>query len=135
MREDKVPQDNSPTYDGHKKLMYATDKEGHYTGVQSSGWEVESFATSMAVEDLQQLALEAKAAVKTGELSPLAYHMHKHRFDIPNLSQVSGFFQWQVKRHLTPKVFNRLSQRKLEIYCDVFALSMRQLINIEDNNE
>ncbi|MFT2091836.1 hypothetical protein [Paraglaciecola sp. 2405UD69-4] len=133
MRKENVPQDNSPTYDGHKKLMYAIDKEGHYTGVQSSGWEVESFATSMAVEDLQQLTQEAKEAVKKGELSPLAYHMHKHRLDIANLAQVSGFFQWQVKRHLTPKIFNKLSQRKLDIYCDVFALSRQQLTNIEES--
>ncbi|WP_158972340.1 hypothetical protein [Paraglaciecola sp. L3A3] len=132
MREDNVPQDNSPSYDGHKKLVYATDKEGHYTGVQSSGWEVESFATSMAVEDLHQLANEAKAAVKAGTLSPLAYHMYKNRFDIPNLAQVSGFFQWQIKRHLRPEIFNKLSQRKIDIYCNVFALSPAQLTKITD---
>ena len=130
MREDNVPQDNSPTYDGHKKLLYATDKEGHYTGVQSSGWEVESFATSMAIEDLQELAAQAKAAVKAGTLSPLAYHMYQQRLDLPNLAQVSGFFQWQVKRHMKPEIFNRLSQRKLAKYCDVLALTPQQLTSV-----
>ncbi|MDU0353044.1 hypothetical protein RS130_03025 [Paraglaciecola aquimarina] len=132
MRQDNVPQDDSPTYDGHKKLVYATDKEGHYTGVQSSGWEVESFATSMAVEDLHRLAAEAKQAVLAGTVSPLAYHMYQHRLDVANLAQVSGFFQWQVKRHLQPKIFNKLSQRKLAIYCDVFALSLQQLTQVTE---
>lgn len=130
MRQDNVPQDDSPTYDGHKKLVYATDKEGHYIGVKSSGWEVESFATSMAVEDLHRLATQAKAEVLAGTAAPLAYHMYKNRFDIPNLAQVSGFFQWQVKRHLRPEIFNKLSQRKLAIYCDVFDISLQQLTEL-----
>jgi hypothetical protein len=51
---DEVPQDASPTYAGHKKLLYATTADGEYCTAQSSGWEAEAFATELAVAALEQ---------------------------------------------------------------------------------
>lgn len=130
MRDSQVPQDNSPSYDGHKKLLYAVDAKGHYKEVQSNGWEVENFATQMAIEDINLQTEDALRAVKCGELSPLSYHMCKHRMDIITLSQVSGFYQWQVRRHLKPGIFQRLSRRKLNTYCEIFNLSVNQLTSL-----
>ena len=59
MRADEVPQDNSSTYAGHKKLLYARDQHGTYTQVQSSGWDVEAAATQDAVALYEQLAEQA----------------------------------------------------------------------------
>ncbi|KXI29315.1 hypothetical protein [Paraglaciecola hydrolytica] len=132
MKTEQVPQDHSPSYSGHKKLLYAVDESGHYTEVTSSGWEVENFATQMAVEDLHQQCLEAHAQVKAGLSSPLAYHMYKHRLDVTSLAQASGFFKWQIRRHLKPAVFRRLKPRKLNIYCAVFSISVAQLTNIPE---
>ncbi len=114
MNKKDVPQDDSATYQGQKKLIYAVDESCHYHGVKSTGWEVESFATQMAVDDLQKQTQEALSQAHKGEVSPLAYHMLRLRFDISSLSQTTGFFQWQIKRHLTPKVFNKLPERKLK---------------------
>ncbi len=133
MKDDQVPQDDSPTYSGHKKLVYAVDQDGHYKKVQTSGWEVESFATQMAVDDINQRAADAAIAVKQGEASPLFYHMFKHRMDIVTLAQISGFFQWQIRRHLKPHIFQRLGRRKLDIYCQVFNLSIDQLTHIDES--
>lgn len=132
MRDDQVPQDNSKSYSGHKKLVYAVDGDGHYKKVQSSGWEVENFATQMAVEDINQQTEDAIQAVKNGELSVLSYHMFKHRMDVTTLSQISGFYQWQVRRHLKPHIFEGLSQRKIKIYCDVFNLTSTQLTSFNE---
>jgi len=132
MNEKDVPQDDSATYQGQKKLIYAVDESGHYHGVKSTGWEVESFATQMAVDDLQEQTQEALTQARQGEVSPLAYHMLKLRFDISSLSQTTGFFQWQIKRHLTPKVFNKLSERKLNSYCEVMKLSLAELTSLPE---
>jgi hypothetical protein len=133
MRQKDVPQDNSQTYEGQNKLIYAVNDEGHYQGVKSSGWEVESFATLMAVEDLKTQALEALEKAQKKQVSPLAYHMARLRFDICSLAQTTGFFQWQIKRHLRPSIFNQLSFRKLEIYCDVMKLSIDELKSLPSN--
>ncbi len=132
MNKKDVPQDDSATYQGQKKLIYAVDESGHYYGVKSTGWEVESFATQMAVNDLQEQTQEALSQAHKGKVSPLAYHMLRLRFDISSLSQTTGFFQWQIKRHLTPKIFNKLPERKLKNYCEVMKLSLAELTSLPE---
>ncbi len=133
MKEDKVPQDNSSTYSGHKKLVYAVDGSGHYKGVKSSGWDVESYATQMAVDELESQTEDAYQDVKNGLASPLKYHMLKLRFDLVSLAQATGLFQWQIKRHLKPSVFNNLSDKKIQRYCDVFAITPEQLKKLPES--
>lgn len=135
MDKKDVPQDNSATYQGQKKLIYAVDESGHYQGVTSTGWEVESFATQMAVDDLQQQSDEALIKAQNGEVSPLAYHMLRLRFDLVSLAQTTGFFQWQIKRHLTPKVFAKLSDKKLAIYGDVMKMTIAELKSLPNHND
>ncbi|EWH10600.1 hypothetical protein DS2_07203 [Catenovulum agarivorans DS-2] len=127
MKLDEVPQDDSPTYSGHKKLLYAVDEKGHYHKVQSSGWDVESFATKLAVDDLNQQTLDAYQDAKAGLVSPLAYHMLKARLDITSLAQATGKFEWQIKRHLKPKIFAKLSDQKLQTYADIINISLEKL--------
>ena len=59
METGAVPQDPSPTYEGQRKLLYAVDAKGDYTGVHSAGWEPETFATMTAVAELDRLRDEA----------------------------------------------------------------------------
>lgn len=132
MKAKQVPQDNSPSYSGHKKLLYAVNDNGHYTGIQSSGWEVENFATQMAVDELNKQTLSAINDYHQGRASSLAYHMCKHRFDITALAQSSGFYQWQIRRHLQPQIFDRLSQKKLAIYSAVFSISIEELSRVPE---
>ncbi len=127
MKKREVPQDNSETYQGHKKLLYAVNENGHYEGTKSSGWEIESYATKMAVDDLNQQTEEALVQAKNNQVSPLAYHMLRLRFDLVSLAQTTGFFQWQIKRHLTPKIFSKLSEKKLKIYAHVMKLTVNEL--------
>lgn len=75
MKKEQVPQDSCKSYDGHKKLIYAVDENGHYQGVQSSGWEVEGFATEMAVQALDEQLNDMKKALLAGTVSPIAYYL------------------------------------------------------------
>lgn len=116
MRIDDVPQDESSTYAGHKKLLYAQDRSGAYTGVQSSGWDAEASATLDAVALYQALADQARAEVIAGQASPLLFHMYDCRMDLPLLSQLTGFWRWRIRRHFNPKVFADLNQAALSRY-------------------
>ena len=68
-----------------------------------------------------------------GKSSALAYQMCKHRLDISALAQSTGFFQWQIRRHLLPQIFSRLSQRKLKIYSAVFSITIAQLTRVPEH--
>ena len=67
MEKNSVPQDPSPTYEGQRKLLYAVDDKGQYTGVQSAGWEAETFATLTAVAELDRLREEAWTRALAGD--------------------------------------------------------------------
>lgn len=133
MKKEDVPQDNNRTYGGHKKVIYAVNHSGTYEKIRSSGWEAEEFATLMAVDELNELALEAYHQVQKGVRSPLAYHMYAKRLDVLGLAQATGFFQWQIKRHLKPSVFSKLAAKKKARYLEVLGLTEAELNSIPED--
>lgn len=132
MKENRVPQDTSKTYGGNKKLLYATDNDGHYTQVNSSGWEIESYATEVAVDEYERLAKEAWESGQSGNTSPLSYHMYKNRMDVLLLSQVTGLAQWRIKRHFKPKVFSKLPEKLLSRYSEAMGVTTEALKKLPD---
>lgn len=132
MRSDEVPQDNSSTYGGHKKVLYAQSASGEYVSVQSSGWDVEAAATGDAVAEYAELAEQARLQVLAGEKSPLFFHMYRCRMDLPLLSQVSGVWRWRIKRHFEPRHFMRLSDLQLQRYADIFDMPLADLKTIPE---
>lgn len=128
MKLDEVPQDHSSTYGGHRKLLYAVDEQGHYQGAQSDGWEAEAYATRMALAELHRQEAEAEAAWRRGELSPLKYLMYRYRLDEPALAQITGLWQWRIRRHFRPALYRRLGASTLARYAEAFGLPVEQLI-------
>lgn len=126
MKKEEVPQDSCKSYSGHKKLIYAVDEKGHYEGVKSSGWDVEGFATEMAVSALDEELAVAISEYQIGNVSPLAYYIPLYRFDLMSLAHATGFFQWQIKRHLQVSIFNKLSDKKLSKYSEVFNINLEE---------
>ena len=127
MDKGAVPQDASSTYGGLRKLLYAVDERGDYTGVPSSGWEVESFSTELAVAELERQGVEALQRAQAGITSALEYHMFARRMDFDTLASVSGIWHWRLRRHLRPRVFARLPQKVLQRYADALGLTVVQL--------
>lgn len=132
MRSEEVPQDNSSSYAGHKKLLYAQSAKGDYVSVQSSGWDIEAAATLDAVTEFDRLALQALREVKEGKKSPLYYHMYSSRMDLPLLAQVTGIWRWRIKRHFNPVHFSRMSDEMLSRYAEAFDIALDALKTTPD---
>ena len=131
MLDSEVPQEGNSTLAGHRKAVYARGDDGKLHIVQSAGWEVEEIVTRQAVEDLNRLAEDARQRVIAGQTSVLEYHMHKARMDVPLLSQVTGLWQWRIRRHFRPDIFVGLSAGLLQRYGDAMGLSIEQLKKAE----
>lgn len=131
MKVNEVPQDpkDFKGAENLKKLVYAVDNDGKYTGVNSAGWEAENFATSHAWEAIDEELAATEAKVKAGELSPIAWYMQKCLMDIELLAKYAGKWQWQVKRHLKPSVFKSLDNTMLEKYAAVFNITVNELVS------
>lgn len=132
MKKDEVPQDSDNLHEGtFKQIMYAVDNTGNYVQVQSSGWEPENIALTQAWEEVNEKVAAAKVQVQSGEISPVAYYMEKNLMDLALLANYVGKFQWQVKRHMKPAVFRRLSDKMLQRYADAFKISKDDLLHIK----
>ena len=129
MQLDEVPQDGLEYKERDKlrKLMYAVDKDGHYTGIPSVGWEAENAATMGAWDEVAEVQKETEAAVRAGKLSPIAYYMQRSLMDVALLARYVGKWQWTVRRHLKPKHFAKLSDSTIAAYAAVFNISPEEL--------
>lgn len=127
----EVPQDpkNFKGAESIKKLLYATDKDGKYTGINSAGWDAENFALKQAWDDVEETLTETETKIKAGELSPIPYFMQKCLMDIALLAKYMGKWKWQVKRHFKPAAFNNLNETTLQQYADVFNITVEELKN------
>jgi hypothetical protein len=131
MLDNEVPQEGNSTLAGHRKAMYARGADGKLHIVQSAGWEVEEIVTKQAVDDLNRLAEDARQRIIAGQTSALEYHMHKARMDVPLLSQVTGLWQWRIRRHFRPDIFHGLSDDLLRRYGEAMGLSIEQLKKVD----
>lgn len=133
MKKKDVPQDLGPLKDFSKEVMYTSDESGKYDTTLSQGWKVKEEALDKAWEDIEQRIANAKEKVLRKEASPLLYFMEKQLMDIGVLAGYTGFWRWSVKRHLQYSIFQKLSDKKLEKYAEVFGISVAALKKMEDN--
>lgn len=134
MKKDQVPQDNSGLAKKNiHELCYAVDENGNYTTVQSSGWDVKATALDESLELIEERINDTKKEIAAGNLSPLAYFMEVHRMDVSVLASYAGIHKWFVKRHFHPKRFQKLSDKTLKKYADVFEISIEELKNFKPN--
>jgi hypothetical protein len=112
-----------------RELCYATDDNGNYTTALSAGWEPKTLALDNSMSLINERIEEAKIALKKGDASPIAYYMELNRMDLTILSSYVGKWQWQVKRHFQPKVFQSLSEKILSKYAEAFGITIEALKN------
>ena len=127
MKKENVPQDMGALGKITKEVCYATDSSGKYVTELSSGWDVKNGALDVAWKNVEERIAKAKQRVLNGEASPLLFFMEYRLMDIEILAGYSGFWQWQVKRHLKPDVFKNLSEKKLQKYADAFNVKVEDL--------
>lgn len=122
-----VPQEGNRTLGSHRKALYAKDASGKMVIVSSIGSEVDETVTLQAIHRMDALTNDARARGMAGRTSPLEYWMCARRMDVALLSQISGFWQWRIRRHFDPQRFNRLSPDLLARYAEALGLSPAQL--------
>jgi len=130
MREEDVPQDESPFYHGHLRACYAVGTDGKYVVATSTGWSPERIATAQALADLEDRVECVRRDVIAGQASPLAYHMATRQMTPRLLARNAGLFLWRVRRHLAPAGFGRLSPSLLARYAECLDLSVEELVSV-----
>lgn len=131
MKREDIPQDPGALGRVTREVSYVVDENGNYTTGLSSGWDIKMKALDVAWDDIEKKVVDARQKVFNKEASPILYYMELKLMNIPILSGYTGFWQWQVKRHLKPLVFEKLSERKLQKYAAVFDITVEDLKNMD----
>jgi hypothetical protein len=129
LKKSEIPQDQSKLQGFTREVDYAIDESGKYIAELSSGWEVKTSALNVAWEDIQKRVEEAKLKVIKGEASPVLFFMEVKLMDPGIVAAYTGFWQWQVKRHMKASVFKKLSDKKLQKYAELFEIKLSELKN------
>ncbi len=127
MKKEEIPQDLGALGKITTEVVYAVDESGKYGTALSNGWEVKSSALEVAWKDVAQRIEMARQKVINKEASPVLFFMELRVMDIGIVSAYTGFWKWQVKRHLKYPVFEKLSEAKLAKYADLFEVSVQDL--------
>lgn len=131
MKKEDVPQDLSSLGKITKEVCYATDKSGRYITELSQGWDIKTTALDAAWKDIEERIVVAKEKVLKEEASPILFFMEKKLMDIGILAGYTGFWKWQIKQHLKPEIFRKLSNKKLQKYAEVFNVKVEELKSME----
>jgi hypothetical protein len=130
MRKEDVPQDLSALGKITKEVVYVTDHSGKYVTELSKGWDVKIDALDTAWDDVEGRITAAKQKVINNEASPLLFFIELGLMDISILAGYTGFWKWQIKRHLKPQVFKTLPDKTLQRYAEVFNVSIDDFKNM-----
>lgn len=127
MKKEDVPQDLSSLGKITKEVCYATDDSGKYTTELSRGWDIKISALDTAWQDIKDRVALAREMVLNDKASPILFFMEKGLMDLGIVAAYTGFWKWQIKRHLKPAVFKKLSDKKLQRYAEIFNVSLEDL--------
>lgn len=124
-------------YPDQQVIYYAEKSDGTYgplqTGAYMAGNHIGEYFK--ITDNLNKSLLEQ---LKNGEISPICYYMNIETLTIPELAARVGVSKRSLKKHLSPKGFQKLSIEKLKRYAEVLNIqvaNMFQIINtIEDKN-
>jgi hypothetical protein len=131
MKKEDLPQDKSALGTMTREVCYVKNSDGKYTTGLSTGWDVKKDALDNAWDDIKERVEAARIAVKNGEKSPVYYFMELRIMDFQVLSGYTGFWKFNIKRHLKPDVFKSLSEKKLSRYAKAFDISIEELKNFK----
>ncbi len=130
MKKKDVPQDNEGLHEGKfRDLCYAIDENGNYVTELSTGWSPKNAAMLQAWEEIESKVEETRQEVLKGLVSPLAYFMEKNIMDLDLLSQYAKISKRKIKRHLKPKIFDKLEDHILTKYANAFEIPLGHLRN------
>jgi hypothetical protein len=127
MKKENIPQDPSALDKFTKEVCYAVDDKGNYVTELSRGWEVKATALDAAWQDIEQRITAARQKVMNKEASPILFFMEYRLMDTGIVAAYTGFWKWQIKKHLKPSAFEKLSDKKLQQYAEAFNVSIGDL--------
>ena len=110
-------------------ILYVEKEDGKYEPMQTGSYITKNFLDDYEMKR-HHLEESLKKQVLSGEVSPIYYYMVLEDLTLSELSARAGIRKGKVKKHLEASHFNDIPQETLQIYADVFNITVPELLKI-----
>lgn len=110
-------------------ILYVEKEDGKYEPMQTGSYITKNYLDDYEMKR-HHLEESLKKQVLSGEVSPIYYYMVLEDLTLSELSARAGIRKGRVKKHLEASHFNDIPQETLQIYADVFNITVPELLKI-----
>jgi hypothetical protein len=114
-------------------ILYVEKEDGKYEPVQTGSYLTKNFLDDYKMKR-GHLEEALKKQVQSGKVSPIYYYMVLEDLTISELSSRTGIRKGKVKKHLDAANFNSIPQKTLQVYSDVFNITIADMLNLLISN-
>lgn len=121
----------------HQVILYAEKSDGSYSPIQTGSYMAGNHISEhfKITGNLSKSLIEK---LRNGIISPIYYYMMIEGLTVSELAGRTGISQLLVKKHLTPKGFQKMRISRLKRYAEVLNIHMANMFQIittkEDGN-
>ena len=110
-------------------ILYVEKEDGKYEPMQTGSYITKNFLDDYEMKR-HHLEETLKKQVLSGEVSPIYYYMVLEDLTLSELSARAGIRQGKVKKHLEASHFNAIPQETLQLYADVFNITVPDILKL-----
>jgi len=126
--DDPLPgQQEEDIHEGLQVARYRVNRQGRSELVTGPGWQPVNVVNRQAWKCIDEMVAQARRQVLAGKKSCLYYYMVANQMNPGLLAACTGLSSWRVRLHLRPYFFARLSLDLLQIYSELFNVSVSDL--------
>lgn len=110
-------------------ILYVEKEDGKYEPMQTGSYITKNFLDDYELKR-RHLEESLKKQVLSGEASPIYYYMVLEDLTISELAARAGIRKGKVKKHLEATNFNAIPQETLQVYADVFNITIADMLKL-----
>jgi hypothetical protein len=110
-------------------ILYVEKEDGTYEPIQTGSYLTKNFLDDYELKR-HHLEESLKKQVQSGEVSPIYYYMVLEDLTLSELSARAGIRKGKVKKHLEGIHFTGIPQETLQLYCDVFNITLPDMLGL-----
>jgi len=110
-------------------ILFVEKEDGKYEPIQTGSYLTKNFLDDYELKR-RHLEESLKKQVLAGEVSPIYYYMVLEDLTLSELASRAGIRKGKVKKHLETNHFSDIPQETLQLYADVFNITVQDMFKI-----
>lgn len=112
--------------DEHQMVLFVEKEDGSYGAVQTGSYMVSNFVDDFW-DKRKKLEQDCLQRLQRGEMSPVAYFLTLREIAPADLAARVGIATAQVKKHMQPRLFQKMRIETAARYAEVFGIALAEL--------